>query len=462
MVKRIFEIVTYLGISLYTLAAILVSLHRFWQFEVFYYDFGIFDQAIWNVAHFRPPIIDHFVIGGKWIFADHFSPSIFLLSPLYWITSRPEILFIAQAVAVGLSGLFLYKIGVLTVKNRFLSAAVTASYLLFVGTQNALISDIHEVTFMMLPLMLCFYYVMTNRIKAFWIAFLITLGFKESAGFLGVGIAIFLFFFNKKYRLTAAIVAVLSIGWAVATTQWIIPAFYGRQYFYTPTLSHNVFELIRSFADTPEKRHTLFISLVSFGFYPLFSPVTWPLILQDIAARFLQHEFPLRYTLGLHYSTQLAVILGVSSMLGLKHLLSRLKSVVWPLSFGIYLLLLSVFLHQFKLHGPLGLSYNPAFYRHTKDFAFLDSLLTKVPKGRTVMTQNNIAPHLIHTNSVYLLRAVYDDFMPQYFVLDLREGQNFNDFFGADIEALKLTLPHDIRYEVFYKNGDQIIYKRKI
>ena len=77
------------------------------------------------------------------------------------------------------------------------------------------------------------------------------------------------------------------------------------------------------------------------------------------------------------------------------------------------------------------------------------------------MTQNNLAPHLIHTHHVYLLRAVYDDYMPDYFVLDLREGQNYNDFFGADIEALKLTLPNDTRYEVYYKNGEQIIYRRK-
>ena len=73
---------TYIVIGVYTLAAVLVSLHRFWQFEVFYYDFGIFDSAIWKAAHFTAPIIDHFVVGGKVIFADHFSPSIFLLSPL--------------------------------------------------------------------------------------------------------------------------------------------------------------------------------------------------------------------------------------------------------------------------------------------------------------------------------------------------------------------------------------------
>ena len=459
--RRLTDIVTYFVIIIYTLAATLVSLHRFWQYEVFYYDFGIFDQAIWNVAHFTPPIIDHFVIGGKWIFADHFSPSIFLLSPLYWVTDRPEILLVTQAVSVGLSGLILYLIGKALIKEQYVSSAVTILYLLFIGTQNALISDIHEVTYMMLPLMLCFYSIIHNRKKLFWLTFLITLGFKESSSLLGIGIAIFMYFWSPKLRKTAVISAVISITWGFVTTQMIIPAFYGRRYFYTPSLSNDPLVLLGSFFDTPEKRHTLFISFLRFGFLPVFSPLTWPLVLQDFSARFLQNEFALRHTLGLHYSTQLAVIFGISSLLGIRAIGRRITSPILLPILTIVLLMLSFFLHQFKLHGPLGLSYNPAFYRHTQNFTFLNDLLRRVPKGSTIMTQNNLAPHLIHTHHVYLLRAVYDDYMPDYFVLDLREGQNYNDFFGADIEALKLTLPNDTRYEVYYKNGEQIIYRRK-
>lgn len=459
--RRVIDTITYVGLLIYTVAATLVSLHRFWQYEVFYYDFGIFDQAIWNVAHFKPPIVDHFVIGGKWIFADHFSPSIFLLSPLYWFTDKPEILLIAQAACVGLSGFVLYRIGRSLGNQPYVSAVVTALYMLFIGTQNAIISDIHEVTFMMLPLMLCFYSIIHAHKRLFWLTFLITLGFKESSSLLGVGIALFMYVWNPKLRSIAILSAVISLAWGYLTTQIIIPAFYGRKYFYTPSLSSDPLILLGSFFDSPEKRYTLFISFLSFGFLPLLSPITWPLILQDFSTRFLQHEFALRHTLGLHYSTQLAVLFGVSSLLGLRVVSSRIKSNVFLVMLSIGLLSLSLFLHQFKLHGPLGLSYNPAFYRHTNNFTFLNDLLSRVPKGSTVMTQNNLAPHLIHTHHVYLLRAVYDDYLPDYIVLDLREGQNYNDFFGANIEALKLTLPNDTRYEVFYKNGDQIIYRRK-
>jgi len=452
--------IAYVCIALYTLAAILVSLNRFWQYEVFYYDFGIFDQAIWNVAHFLPPIVDHFVIGGKVIFADHFSPSMFLLSPIYWLTNRPEALLVAQAIAVGVSSLVLYYLGSYVLKKRFLALAVTISYLLFVGTQNALIADIHEVTFMMLPLMLTLYAIIAKRKRLFWVSFLVTLGFKESTSLLGISLAIYIYLYNKKWARTSFVVALISALWGYTTTQIIIPYFYGQSYFYTPTFDSNPFVVLWSLFDNPVKQKTLLNSLASFGFLPALYPPAWPLIIQDIATRFMQKEFTLRWGLGLHYSAQLAVLLAFSSVMAIQKFQKRVHDNYLALG-AVLLVACTICLHQFVLHGPMGLAYNPAFYRHTKNFTFLNDLIARVPKKTTVMTQNNIAPHMIHTHQVFMLRAVYDDYMPEYFVLDLREGQNSNNFFGAEIEALRAFLAKDTRYEVMYQTKNQIIYQKK-
>src|SRR3989338_7619457 len=156
-VEKYKDVAAYIFSLCFIAAGILVSLNRFWQYEVFYYDFGIFDSAIWSVSRFKPPIIDHLAVGGKWIFADHFNPSIFFLSPLYWFTDKQEIILIAQSVIVGASGFVLYKIGKEVIKNKFLSFSVLVSYFLFVGLQNAIISDFHEVTVSTLPLMLTFW-----------------------------------------------------------------------------------------------------------------------------------------------------------------------------------------------------------------------------------------------------------------------------------------------------------------
>ena len=459
MKNRITDILAYGCITLYTIAACLVSLHRFWQFEVFYYDFGIFDQAIWNVAHFRAPIIDHFVIGGKVIFADHFSPSMFLFSPLYWITNKPEVLLIAQALAVGASAIVLYHLAKHTLHHAFSAFAITMAYLLFVGTQNALIADIHEVTFMALPLMVVLYAIITKQLKVFWISFLIVLGFKESSALLGIALAIYIYFYNKKWLHTAIIVGAISLAWGYITTQFIIPYFYGERYFYTPTFDPNPLKTLWTLVDEPIKRKTIITSLLSFGFLPLFSPFTWLLLLQDFVSRFMQNNFALRWGLGLHYSILLAVIMSFSSINTLVQIKKRINPRVLDVV-AVLLILITVFLHQFKLHGPLGLAYNPAFYANTHNFSFLNDLIRRVPPNTTVMTQNNIAPHMIHTHKVLLLRDIYEDFMPEYFVLDLRGGQNGNNFFGVKIDVLVARLSKDSRYHVAYKTNEQVIYKK--
>lgn len=460
MKDRLITILCYCFVFLYTLAAILVSLNRFWQYEVFYYDFGIFDQAIWNVAHFQAPIIDHFVIGGKVIFADHFSPSIFLLSPLYWITNKPEILLIAQALAVGISAIVLYRLGKHILKAALPALAITVAYLLFVGTQNALIADIHEVTFMVLPLMISFYAITTKKLRLFWISFIITLGFKESSALLGLGLGIYMNFINKKWFRSSLTVGIISLLWGYVTTQQIIPYFYGQRYFYTPTFDHNPINALWTLFDDPIKRKTAFLTFTSFGWLPILTPTVWPLILQDFASRFMQKDFALRWGLGLHYSILLSAIMAVSSIHSLKQIRARIHYPQLLTLTSIALILLSLFLHQFKLHGPLGLAYNPAFYANSNNFKFLDDLIRHVPNGATVMTQNNIAPHLIHTHKVFLLRTLYEDFMPEYFLLDLRGGQNGNNFFGADPTTLLARLSKDTRYHVLYQTKEQVIYKQ--
>lgn len=445
---------------LFILAASIVSLHRFWQYEVFYYDFGIFDQAIWHVAHGEPPTIDHFQLSGKLIFADHMSPSIFLLSPIYWITNRPEALLLAQAVAVGLSGLVVYAVGISMLSPPLISLAIMISYLLFIGTQNAVITDFHEVTVMMLPLSLTFWALVTGRKKLFFLLFLLTLGFKESVFLVGIGLGIYILLTRREWWKVAAAIITISILWGWATTNVIIPYFLGGQYLYRPDLPPGILPFIYSFFDEPLKRRTLWYSFGTFGLLPLMSPATWPMIIADLLPRFPTKLAFLRWDLGLHYSAQLAPILAFGAI-GATQWITKQKRIrpCLPL-LAVLLIGNAVFLH-WKLHGPLALAYNSAFYAHTKDFGFLDTLVSQVPPGASVMTHNNLAVRFIHKNNTWLLRDGYDDVKPDYIVLDLREGQNPNNFFGVkDLGKLVLFLNRDKHFTKVYATEKQFVYKR--
>ncbi len=459
--RNYIDVAAYVLIFCFIAAGIIVSVGRFWQYEVFYFDFGIFDQAIWKVSRLSAPIIEHFIVGGKWIFADHFSPSIFLLSPLYWLTTKSEIIFVAQAVTVGLSGIVLYGIGKHVLKNKFLAFSILVCYLLFLGLQNAVITDFHELTVATLPLMLIFWAILNKKIKLYFLFLIITLGFKEPLFATGIGIGITLFFLRKEWRHIAFITIILSIVWGIVSIKFIIPAFSNGIYVYAPTLPDGILNKITALVNHPIKVNTLFNSFLNFGFLPIFSPAFWPLIIQDYALRFLPAGGSSRWDLGFHYNAQSAVLLAVSAIFGLKKLM-KIKRYSKLLPFlGIILIINAFVLYRFILHGPFAMAYNPAFYKHTKDLTFLNDLVKKIPANSSIMTHNNLAAHFTH-QQVWLLRSNYSDYKPGYILIDNRKGQNPNDFFGSpnNIDDIIVDIKRDLDYKLIYNTQEQFIFKR--
>jgi uncharacterized membrane protein len=456
-----------LGISsLYALAGTIVSVIRYWQYDVFYFDFGIFDKAIWSVSRFTVPVIDHYILGEKIIFADHFSPSIFILAPFFWIFPYSETLLVLQACVVAASGFILFLIGRHVLKNSFYAITVMLCYFLFVGLQNAVITDFHEVTIATLFFMLTFLCLVKQKAKLYFLCFLLLLGFKESIFLLGVGVGIAMLFLQPSWRKIAYATILISLMWGLLSIKIIIPFFSGGRYLYVNQFSVNPITVFLSFINSPIKLHTLFYTFLSFGFLPVLSPAFWFLIFQDFFTRFYSSEMTAPWDLGFHYSALTSTIMAVSSIYSIHFLQKHIKN-KFLTSFMVFVLLISGFLYRVTLHGPFALSYNPAFYTHTKDLAFLDNLIKKVPKNVSVMAQNNLAPHFTHQKVWLLLSSneknsveYYTLKQPGYIVFDNRPGQNPNDHFGiSDINVLLNSLQKDKNYKLFYQVGGSYIYK---
>lgn len=446
---------------LFFLLGMLVSLNRFWQYEVSMVDFGQYDQALWHISRFQEPITYHFLYGKINVLGDHVTPSVFLLAPLYWITNRSEIILIAQAFIVALSGFFLYDLSKHALKHRFLSLSILLCYFLFVGLQNAVITEFHELTVMTLPLMLTFWSIMKNKKITYFIALIIMLGCKEVTFILGVAIGIALFFLKKEWRKQSVWTIGISLLWGILAFKVIIPYFNHGQYLYANNLPPGILPKVFALVDDPLKRRTLFYSFFSFFFLPVFAPAFWLAMLQDYATRFIPVNFITRWDLGLHYNAQSAVLLAVSSVFGLKYILKFPIIKKFSVVLAVLLILNSFVLFRFILHGPLLLAINPAFYHHSKDFTFLDSMVAKIPRSASVMTQNDLATRFTHQD-VRLLSVYYPQVKPDYILVDIRQGQNPNDFFGSKyFFQIVQQLLTDPTYEIVYKTNDQYIFKRK-
>ncbi|MFC1646903.1 DUF2079 domain-containing protein, partial [Patescibacteria group bacterium] len=480
---------TFFVFVIYALIASLVSLYRYWQYEAFYYDFGIYDQAIWQISRFQMPIIDHLALGRIPIFADHFIPSTFLLAPIYWITTRSEVLLIIQALAVSTSGLVLYQIGKKLIKNRWLSFVIMVSYFLYIGLQNAIITNFHPVTVANLFIMLTFWAIVSKKVRLFWLFLLIMLGFKESMFSVGIGIGIFLVLvkpvsnhqipkINTNWKVIGFWTILTSLSWGILVTRVIIPYFSKGIYLYAPIFPSETSQFFSRFIDQPEKIKTIWYSLRSFFFLPIFSPILWPLVIQDLFIRFIPLQTDGRWNLGMHYSASLSAILAIASLWGMttfKNTISKHKSLLKYLKnykkyqktvifiIGFAIAFNSLFLHQFVLHGPLGLAYNKAFYQHSKSFEFLNDMVSKVPQNASVMTQNHLAVRFTH-QPLFLTDIEYEKYEPDFIVLDLRTDQNPNNIFGhhgKNFSNFVQKLSTDPRYTLIYNKNDQNIYKLK-
>ncbi len=450
------SILASLSSILFALAFSLINLHRLWQYELGYYDFGMFAVPIWKISRFQPPIIDHLIVTGKINFADHFNPSIFLLSPLHWFTPKLEVLLIVQSILVGASGIVLFLIGKKILKSSFLAFATLISYFSFTGLQNAAYSDLHELTLAVFFLMVTYWAVFTGRKKTYFLFLIITLGFKESLFQLGVGLAIFIFFYKPEWRRIAVFTAIYSILYGFAAMS-IIKYLNGGHYYYAYETAPG--KILTNLIAPSIKPKTLFWSFVSFSGLPLLTPSLWPLYIFHYAHRFLT-EGSIRWDLGLHYNAEIAPSLAVGAILGIKKLQQKIPGILIKM-LGVIVIGIGLILYRIVFHGPLGLAYNKEFYRHTKDFGFLDKLIKHVPEKGSVAAQNNLTPPFFH-RTVYILRDNYTLYNPDYIVIDARDGQNPNNYLGIkDIKLLVNKIQKDKKYKNIYHDGDQYIFKKK-
>ena len=127
-----------------------VGWYRHASFHSSTLDLGIYDQAVWKLAHFRSPELS--TIGWN-AFADHLSLVLFAFVPLYWIAASPLWLIAVQAAALGAGFLVLEPaldaVGVPPGWRRAFTVAYVASPLLW----NAAVYDFHPTT-LAVPLLL--------------------------------------------------------------------------------------------------------------------------------------------------------------------------------------------------------------------------------------------------------------------------------------------------------------------
>ncbi len=456
--KQWWYILLFLGV--YFVVINLVVLNRFWQFEAFYMDHGFFDSALWQVAHGNAPLVDLTRPSLVNQLGDHFSPVMYLLSPIYFFTSKYEILLITENLFVTASAFMLFLIAKEKIKNKLMIFALLFAFCFYIGTQNAIIANYHNDLFAMLLLSLALFSLIKKRIAFFFTFLFLTMGLKENFAAIGVGLGIYLFF--EKRLLWGVLLLLFSFLYYFTLIKFVMPAIAGYTYPYS-AVSHTLETTITQLYSPPIKIEMTVVSFFTFGLLPLSATTFLPTILQDLFTRFVLNSGAARWDLGLHYNAILSVLLAFGAILGVERL-SKYKwyqKVIWL--HGLIIIAVVIVLHRFFYHGPLALVYNSAFYEHTQTMQFERKFLDSLPPSNFVMTQNSLGAHLTHRQKLMLLRGEYWKYLPDLIVLDLRDGQNPNAFWPmneAAVITLSERLDQDPNYIMTSVTPKQLYYKK--
>lgn len=102
------------------------------------YDFGLYDQGVWLLSQGKAPFV---TLMGRNLFGDHTSFILLPLVPLYWVVDSTGLLFVVQALALGVGALPVWKTARLLVGSLPMSCVAVVAYLLhpaltFTGREN--------------------------------------------------------------------------------------------------------------------------------------------------------------------------------------------------------------------------------------------------------------------------------------------------------------------------------------
>ena len=140
MNNRFLFVLPTLFFFIYSFASIIRHLHL----GSFGYDLGIYTQVLWLYSQFEVPLSS---IRGTNIWGDHFAPSFMLLAPFFWLYPSAITLLVLQSLVVVSGAIPLGFLARKLVPHKIFPFSIQFSYLLFFGVQNALLFDVHMITF---------------------------------------------------------------------------------------------------------------------------------------------------------------------------------------------------------------------------------------------------------------------------------------------------------------------------
>lgn len=448
---------------LYTFIAITKYLH--YQTGL---DLAIYVQSMWYYTHFQLPYVTLYPTYGDLVWADHFSPSLMLLTPFYFLWKDPRTLLILQSFIFVAGALPIYWFAKEKLQNNLLALALAFVFLTYFGVQFPLTFDFHVGTMAASFMTWILWTMFKEKWKTFFVLCVIASGFKEDMPLYIAAISIYLILARRNWKL-GFIMFFLFFGYAYMVTEKIMPTLAHQA---AKTFSLSYFSLrpdyIESvFFDSPIKINTMFMSFSDVLFLPFLSEYFLLLPIAHFFINFSNPSFPGRWGIYLHYRGYSAAMMVYGAMFGYLFLIRK-----WPDIFNTILakrilamfFIFNALLFDVFLHLPLNVLSKSQFYYKESWIHDNNEVIKRIPPDAYVLTNNNLAPQVAYRKNIFYYPQNIDK--ADYIFADLHPNQPSINFWLTEptyqdfVNEIKVLL--DTKdFKVIYRSHDAILLGKK-
>lgn len=481
--------VVWLSLLAFSAVNLMIVLVNHYFFRTYALDYGVYNFAFYDYAHFRiSPCPAYIYPVPVTFFQDHFSLTLLLLSPLYWLLSPitgTYSLLIIQWLFIVAGAWATYKLIALKANHYTLGLLAMIYYFLLLGRYNAYREDANLAIIgsacipvflyyfeqkKLIPTLVCFALLLVNRedysLWLFFISLFLAITYRKDA-------------YKRKFAL---LLMIASVVFFILVFKIIFPAIEDENKKFslfdfsivgeTPlkaflfVISHPLKAIEFLFVNHSGngyydgiKTQFYLVYLISGGFVLVLRPHYFiPFI--PLIAKKMYDDNPLRWGIDTYYSIEVVSILPIMVFSILTEFKSnRLKKV---LAFTVCFLSLGV--TTYRLFTP---TVNPilapdkksnflsaGFYSPDCDLSALNEVIQTIPADAAVCASGKILPHLAFREKIYYFPLIKD----AEYVCVFKKDDTYPlmpDAFELELNKLR----SDSRWFVLKENADMVLFK---
>lgn len=419
----------WLAITLFLVFVITFAILNIRSFQAFQFgalDLAKFDQGIWNTAQGRPYQI---TLAENSVIQSHFSPSLALFAPLYWIWPDIRLLFILQSILLAGAGLLIY--GYFRGKRSWLGLVVFAAYLMHPSLHQVTLIGFRRLTLAVFATSFMIYHLLKRQYGWAALGLVVALLSKEDMAFVAIMAGLYVLLVQRSYK-WGALFLLTGLAWMIFIPFAVLPALSGSAGAYTHAdanfsyLGDTLPEILQTLRQKPTLpwQYALQPARLT-AVWRFFWPTLFLFLLAPEIAIFLAPFLGFYLTsvqnelgeLKAWYPSVLLIILYWAVALGLARLFPRISS-RWHKVIGIGLLLTSLIAWVLSSQLWPGPNFDKERYQVSEHDRHVVEILRQIPQEVTVAAQDSLVPHLAHREEIYLYPWIFSDAQAEYIIFD--------------------------------------------